>query len=69
MAVHPRARRRGLGTALVEAVAAAAAEQFDSLSLNVHLANSAVHLYMRTGFRVAGQGRGWYGVAMVRTLR
>jgi hypothetical protein len=38
------------------------------LSLNVHLRNPAARLYTRTGFEVAGKGRGPFGVAMVRTL-
>jgi hypothetical protein len=37
--------------------------------LNVHLRNPAARLYTRTGFRVAGKGRGWFGVAMTRELR
>ena len=69
MAVVEAARGRGVGTALVEALAAQAAEHFDALALNVHLRNPAVRLYIRTGFAVAGQGRGRYGVAMRRTLR
>jgi hypothetical protein len=39
-----------------------------ALALNVHLANPAARLYMRSGFRIAGAGRGWFGVAMVRAL-
>jgi GNAT superfamily N-acetyltransferase len=62
-AVRPEARGRGTGTALVEAVADAVS---GPICLNVHLLNPAVRLYVRTGFRVAGQGRGWYGVAMRR---
>jgi GNAT superfamily N-acetyltransferase len=68
MGVTEAVRGRGIGTALVEALAALAAERFDALTLNVHLLNPAVRLYIRTGFRVAGQGRGWYGVAMRRSL-
>jgi len=37
-----------------------------ALTLNVHLRNPAARLYTRTGFRVAGAGRGWFGVAMIR---
>jgi GNAT superfamily N-acetyltransferase len=69
MAVSRSHRQQGVGTALVEVVAARAAERFEALSLNVHLLNPAVRLYVKTGFRVAGSGRGWYGVAMVRALR
>jgi len=68
MGVAESARGRGVGTALVEALAELAAERFDALALNVHLLNPAVRLYVRTGFRVAGHGRGWYGVAMRRSL-
>jgi len=38
------------------------------LSLNVHLLNPAVHLYVQTGFEVAGRGRGLFGGAMVRAI-
>jgi GNAT superfamily N-acetyltransferase len=58
MAVTEGARGKGIGTALVEAVAAQASERFDALTLNVHLRNPAVRLYIRTGFEVAGHGRG-----------
>lgn len=68
MAVVKTARGRGIGTALVEALTDLVAERFDALTLNVHLLNPAVRLYIRTGFRVAGRGRGWYGVAMHRCL-
>jgi len=50
----------------VEAIAEHAAERFDALTLNVHLANPATRLYMRTGFTVVGAGRGPFGVAMSR---
>jgi len=69
MGVRDSARRQGVGTALVEALASDAADSFRALTLNVHLANPAVRLYMRTGFRVVGKGRGWFGVAMSRNLR
>ena len=39
------------------------------LALNVHLRNPAARLYMRAGFRVAGKGRGRFGIAMTRDLR
>jgi GNAT superfamily N-acetyltransferase len=69
VAVLPAARGRGVGTQLVNALAAAARERsFSALTLNVHLRNPAARLYMRTGFRVAGAGRGWFGVAMIRGL-
>lgn len=69
MAVLEVARGRGVGAALIEAlVQEASRRSVSALALNVHLANPAARLYMRTGFRVAGAGRGWFGVAMVRAL-
>jgi len=68
MAVLEAQRGRGIGTALVDALAGEAAQRFSALTLNVHLRNPAVRLYMRTGFRVAAAGRGWFGVAMKRPL-
>jgi ribosomal protein S18 acetylase RimI-like enzyme len=68
LAVLPAARGRGAGAELLEAVADAMRARAPALSLNVHLLNPAVCLYIRSGFRVAGQGRGWYGVAMRRPL-
>jgi GNAT superfamily N-acetyltransferase len=69
MAVAENARGQGVGTALLEAVVGNAAAHFDAIALNVHLRNPAARLYTRTGFRVAGKGRGWFGVAMTRELR
>lgn len=68
MAVIEDERGRGVGAALIEALAEMAAEHFTALTLNVHLLNPAVRLYIRAGFKVAGVGRGWYGVAMSRPL-
>ena len=68
MAVLEDERRKGIGAALVDALAEEAASHFRVLALNVHLRNPAAHLYTRTGFRVAGAGRGWFGVAMSRPL-
>jgi GNAT superfamily N-acetyltransferase len=68
LAVCPPSRGRGIGTALLDALADTARPAAAALCLNVHLLNPSVRLYIRTGFRVAGQGRGWYGVAMLRTL-
>jgi GNAT superfamily N-acetyltransferase len=65
MAVAEDARGHGIGTAL----ATNATTHFTELALNVHLRNPAARLYTRSGFRVAGKGRGWFGVAMTRTLR
>jgi GNAT superfamily N-acetyltransferase len=69
MAVAEDARGHGLGTALIEALATNAATHFTALALNVHLRNPAARLYTRSSFRVAGKGRGWFGVAMTRELR
>lgn len=69
MAVVERERRKGVGAALVAALADEAAERFSALILNVHLRNPATHLYTRTGFIVAGAGRGPFGVAMSRPLQ
>jgi GNAT superfamily N-acetyltransferase len=69
VAVTPRDRGRGVGRALLDALAARAAEHgYDRLALNVHIRNPAVRLYSRAGFVVAGKGRGPLGVAMVRQL-
>ena len=69
MAVVREHRGRGIGSALVEALVARASARFPALTLNVHLLNhAAVRLYVRTGFHVAGAGRGRLGVAMIRAL-
>ncbi len=68
MAVIEGARGQGLGADLIYALANKAAAQFVAIALNVHLRNPAAHLYTRSGFRVAGKGRGWFGVAMTREL-
>ncbi len=69
MAVVEGERGKGTGTALIDALADHAADRFSVLTLNVHIRNPAARLYTRTGFRVAGAGRGWFGVAMSRPLR
>jgi GNAT superfamily N-acetyltransferase len=69
MAVADGARGQGVGAALIEALVSEARPHFPVLALNVHLRNPAARLYMRAGFRVAGKGRGRYGVAMTRQLR
>jgi GNAT superfamily N-acetyltransferase len=67
MAVREDARANGIGARLLEQLAMEAAKEgLDALALNVHLRSPATRLYMRCGFRVAGKGRGWFGVAMVR---
>jgi GNAT superfamily N-acetyltransferase len=68
LAVAQECRGRGVGTSLIEALASEAARRFGAISLNVHIRNPAARLYSRTGFQVAGKGRGPLGVAMVRAL-
>ncbi len=68
MAVVEGERAKGIGAALVEALADEARKRFSALTLNVHIRNPATHLYTRTGFTVAGAGRGPFGVAMSRPL-
>jgi GNAT superfamily N-acetyltransferase len=68
MAVIDGMRGQGVGTALIDAPAREAANHYSALTLNVHLRNPAARLYTRTGFRVEGKGRGWFGVAMSRDL-
>ena len=69
IAVADGARGQGIGAGLIEALASRAAVHFSVLALNVHLRNPATRLYMRACFRVAGKGRGRFGVAMSRELR
>ena len=69
VAVTKAEQGHGIGTALIHALVAKAAGEFDQLALNVHIRNPATHLYSRTGFHVAGKGRGPLGVTMVKTLR
>jgi GNAT superfamily N-acetyltransferase len=69
MGVADGSRGQGIGAALIEALVTKAASQFAVLALNVHLRNPAARLYMRAGFRVAGKGRGRFGIAMTRDLR
>ena len=69
IAVIEEARNVGVGSALIEALAVRAADAHERISLNVHVRNPAARLYTRTGFKVAGAGRGAYGVAMTRDLR
>lgn len=53
MAVRKRARGRGVGTALLEAMKAEAGARLPELTLNVHRDNPAIRLYGRAGFTVA----------------
>jgi len=69
LAVQESFRGRGVGTLLVNSLAEEAARRsLLALTLNVHLCNPAARLYTRMGFRVAGAGRGWFGVAMIRDV-
>ena len=71
MALEPDARNQGVGSALLSALLHhAAAQGHPTLVLNVHLRNTpALRLYMKSGFRVASAGRGWFGVAMSRSTK
>jgi GNAT superfamily N-acetyltransferase len=67
VAVVPEARGGGVGRGLLDALAdRAARDGHAALALNVHVRDPAIRLYSRTGFVVAGKGRGPLGVAMVR---
>jgi GNAT superfamily N-acetyltransferase len=69
VAVAPDYRGCGVGRCLLDALTARATEHgYDRLALNVHIRNPAARLYSRTGFEVAGKGRGPLGVAMIRQL-
>ncbi len=63
LAVHPDARRQGLGRALVQSAAVTAREfGAEVFWLEVAIDNSsAVSLYARTGFQAAGKRPGYYG--------
>jgi GNAT superfamily N-acetyltransferase len=69
VAVTKVERGHGIGTALIHALVAKAADEFEQLALNVHIRNPAARLYSRAGFQVAGKGRGPLSVAMVKALR
>lgn len=62
VAVHPRARRDGLGRQLIEAAAtAAAAMGAGTLWLEVGAGNAAaLALYAATGFEAAGRRKAYY---------
>ena len=64
IAVVEDERGKGIGRALLDVLLERVRGQFPALALNVHLLNPAVRLYIRAGFKVAGAGRGWHGVAM-----
>jgi GNAT superfamily N-acetyltransferase len=64
IAVVEDQRGKGIGRALLDELVARARGHVPALTLNVHLLNPAVRLYVRAGFTVVAAGRGWYGVAM-----
>lgn len=68
LAIIPEARGQGLGGALIQALVEGMRGRASALTLNLHLRNPAARLYIRSGFQVAGAGRGIYGVAMSREL-
>jgi ribosomal protein S18 acetylase RimI-like enzyme len=67
--VAPGRRCAGIGGRLLDALFAHCAETMDAMCTNVHVRNSAQHLYQRKGFHVVGQGRGPLGLAMRKVLR
>ena len=62
VAVHPDARRGGLGRAIVDAlIEDAYARGLEQISLEVRESNhAAITLYERTGFAVAGKRKNFY---------
>jgi RimJ/RimL family protein N-acetyltransferase len=68
IAVTPARRGRGVGAALLEALIDRCTNVHPAVALNVHRRNPAQRLYERRGLRLAGQGRGELGVAMVADL-
>jgi len=68
IAVTPDRRGHGVGAALLDALIDRCTSVHPALALNVHRRNPAQRLYQRKGFRLAGQGRGDLGMAMVADL-
>jgi len=60
MAVMPGWRGQGIGTRLLAALLAAAAEHYAAVSLSVQADNPAARLYRRLGFQVVEDGGTWY---------
>lgn len=62
VAVHPDARRGGLGRAIVDAmIDEARARGLEQISLEVRVSNlAAIALYERAGFTVEGRRKGFY---------
>ena len=77
VAVHPSARRQGIGRALIDQlILDAAARGLEQISLEVRASNeAAIALYERAGFYRAGVRRNFYrkptedGLVMLRQLR
>ena len=62
VAVHPEARRQGIGDALIDALAARAAElELAFLTLEVRESNApAIALYAKHGFHPVGKRKNYY---------
>ena len=62
VAVHPEARRQGIGDALIDALAAKAAElELAFLTLEVRESNApAIALYAKHGFHPVGKRKNYY---------
>ena len=68
IAVDPAHRGRGVGTLLLEALFAAAAEEYTAISLSVWPENPAYRLYQRLGFVMVKQEMGDPAVTMIKHL-
>lgn len=67
MALLPSHRGRGIGTALLRRLLAAAARESEAVSLSVSASNAALRLYERVGFTVVGEGESG-SVTMLKRL-
>ena len=67
MSLLPGYRGRGIGTALLRRLLAAAAHESDAVSLSVSNSNPALRLYERFGFVVVGEPEGG-SITMVKRL-
>lgn len=64
IAVVPAARQRGIGTALIEHLFAAARERgTERVFLEMRRGNPAIHLYRKFGFEPIGERRNYYRMA------
>jgi RimJ/RimL family protein N-acetyltransferase len=68
IAVRPDRRGHSVGGSLLDALIESCTGVHPALALNVHRRNPAQRLYLRKGFRVAGQGRGDLGITMIVDL-